>query len=150
MLLTPHLLTGAVIASKILNPLLALPLAYLSHYLLDLPPQTEYSIKNIREKRWNRSFLDFSKVFLDISLGISLISLLSKGSPVIFAAALLAIIPDSMTLLHILFPNNKLLVRHQRFHIAVNDVCDSEDKKIPAFWGILSQVVVIITAIYLL
>jgi len=34
----PHTLAGATIATKITNPFLALPLAFLSHFILDLFP----------------------------------------------------------------------------------------------------------------
>jgi len=35
---TPHVIIGAAIASKIPNPLLSIPLAFGSHFLLDLSP----------------------------------------------------------------------------------------------------------------
>lgn len=149
MILTCHLLAGAAIASKISNPFSALPLALLSHYFLDSLPQEEYSIENIKQGRWNKTFGELSKVFLDISFGILLISLFSNNNSVIFAAAFLAIAPDGITLLNKIFPKNKLFVQHQKFHKAVNDICDpGENKKIPKIWGILSQILISIIAIY--
>ena len=152
MLLTPHLLVGAAIASKISNPFLALPLAFLSHYFFDLIPHDDYSIINIGEKRWNKSFFDFFKVFLDILVGIFLISLFSHNNPMIFAAAFLAIVPDGITMFDILFPqNNKLVILHQNLHMAVNNIGDRDDnKKITLFWAIASQIAVILIAIFLL
>lgn len=38
MLETPHALVGAAIATKIPNPLIALPLAFASHFVLDMVP----------------------------------------------------------------------------------------------------------------
>ena len=150
MVLTTHLLVGAAIASKVFNPALALPLAFLSHYPLDLAPHTEYEIKNIQKARWHRSFFDFLKVFLDIFFGILLISLFSNGNPIIFAAALLAIVPDGLELLNIIFPNYKPLTLHQKFHTAIHRVCNPEVKKISPLWGIIIQIVVIVIAIFLL
>lgn len=38
MLETPHVIVGAAIASKIPNPLISIPLAFASHFVLDLVP----------------------------------------------------------------------------------------------------------------
>lgn len=151
MLWTPHLLAGAAIAAKISNPFLALPLALLSHYFLDSFPQEEYSITNIFQKRWNNTFLDFLKVFLDFSLGITLILLLSGAKPIILIAAFLAIAPDGITFLN-LFLSNKLIKQHQKLHKAINYLCApmKKNKKIYRFLGVFSQVAVIATAILFL
>ena len=45
MLYTPHLLTGAVILKYIADPVLGLPLAVLSHYLLDLTPHHDFGLR---------------------------------------------------------------------------------------------------------
>ena len=45
MLYTPHLLTGAVILKYIPNPVIGLPLAVLSHYLLDLTPHHDFGLR---------------------------------------------------------------------------------------------------------
>ena len=150
MILTPHLLLGAAIASRISNPFLALPLALISHFLLDSLPTKEYSVLSIREKHWGKTFPDFIKVFLDIAFGISLILLFSRDNAVIFAAAFLAIAPDAITILNENFPKNKLFIQHQKIHMAANCIFDPKSKKIPAFWGVLSQVAVAAIAILFL
>lgn len=148
MILTAHLLTGAAIASKISNPLLVLPLALLSHYFLDFLPQYEYSIKNIKERHWGKSLFDFSKVFLDITFALLLIRLFSESTPLIFAAAFLAILPDGFHLLTIIFYKNKLLNVHWGLHNKINTF--SENKKIPIIGKIFSQILIVIMAIYFL
>ncbi|RLC35435.1 MAG: hypothetical protein DRZ76_00055 [Candidatus Nealsonbacteria bacterium] len=150
MILTAHLLTGAAIASKISNPALAFPLAFLSHYLLDLPPQTEYEVENIKKARWHKASSDFLKVFLDIFFGMLLIILFSDGSPIIFAAAFLAIVPDGLHLLNLIFPRSKPLAWHQRLHSAINLICNSKIQKRATWEGIIIQVIIILTAIFLL
>lgn len=45
MLYTPHFLTGAAIARVVPNPYIALPLAVLSHILLDLTPHNDFGIE---------------------------------------------------------------------------------------------------------
>ena len=148
MILTCHLLLGAAIAANIANAPLALILAFLSHYFLDLLPQEEYSIKNIKARRWNKSSLEFFKVFLDIAFGLLLILLFSEVSILIFAAAFLAILPDGFTLLTVIFYKNKLLKKHAYYHQKINNT--PENKKIPLFWKIFCQVLVILIAIFLL
>lgn len=152
MILTPHLIFGAAIASKISNPFLAIPAALISHYLLDtLPHKDYYSITNIHQKQWNKSFFDFSKVFLDIFLGGALILLFSDGNILLFLIALSAIVPDGMTLVSILISGNKLIMRQQKFHIAMNRIGDAElNKKIPVSLGIISQIAITLIAILLL
>jgi hypothetical protein len=149
MILTCHLLVGAAIASQIQFVPLALILAFLSHYFLDLLPQIDYSITNIKAGRWHKSSADFLKVFLDISFGLLLILLFSERTPLIFAGALLAIVPDGITLLAVFFNKNILIKIHQKFHKMLNSI--GETKKIPLLGKILSQVLVILIAIsYLL
>ena len=45
MLYTPHLLTGAVILKFVPNPIVGLPLALLSHFILDMMPHNDFDIK---------------------------------------------------------------------------------------------------------
>jgi len=148
MILICHLLAGAAIGANISNPVLALCLALLSHYFLDILPQLEYSIRNIQGGHWHKSFFDFFKVFLDIAFGILLILLFSKNTPLIFAAAFIAILPDGFTLLNIILRKNKLLNKHQQFHQKINSI--GENKKIPLFWKIFVQILVVLIAIFFL
>ena len=148
MLLTPHILTGVAIISKVQNPILGLFLVFLSHYFLDCFPQKEYSIKNIREKRWSKSLPDFIKVALDIIFGLLIVFLIVGYHPIALIAAFLVITPDGTTLLYHLFPKNRLLEKHWKIHNALNDIC--QNKKIPVFWGVMSQIAVIIIAIFFL
>lgn len=91
---------------------------------------------------------DFLKLFLDVFLGLSLVFLFSKNNPYIFAAAFLAILPDGFTFLNIILPENKLLKRHSIFHKTIQIL--GENKKIPVWVKISSQIAVIVIAIYLL
>lgn len=148
MLLTPHILTAAAIITNVPNLILGLILVLLSHYFLDLFPQKEYDVKNMREKQWNKSPSDFLKVFSDIALGLLIVFLLADYNPLILIAALLAIVPDGATLLYFIFPENRLLKKHWKLHHGINAIC--ENKNIPVFWGVFSQVAVIAIAIYFL
>jgi len=151
MILLVHLLFGAAIGSAIKNIPLALILAFLSHYLLDVLPHTEYNIENIREKQWQKAMSDFLKILLDFCSGILLIALFvhpltSSGQLVIYVCAFLAILPDGFTILHSLIPI-KILKIHHKIHI--EKIHFLKHKKISNFWRIFSQIAVVIISIML-
>ncbi|MDP3991227.1 MAG: hypothetical protein Q8P63_02960 [Candidatus Nealsonbacteria bacterium] len=148
MLLTPHLLVGAAIIANVQNPILGLILVFLSHYFLDVFPQKEYLIENMKNGRWNKSWPDFLKVFTDIVLGLSVVFLTIGYSPLILVAVFIAISPDGSTLLYFIFPKNKLLAKHRKLHNAINAVC--ENKKMSPFWGVTSQIAAVAIAIFFL
>lgn len=45
MLYTPHFLAGAAIVKLVPNPYIGIPLAFLSHFVLDLTPHNDFDIK---------------------------------------------------------------------------------------------------------
>ena len=147
MTLTPHLLLGAAIASKIEYFPLAIILAFLSHYFLDLIPHIEYSINNISEKQWQKSLPDILRVFLDFSFGILLILIFSNNHLIIYICSFVALIPDSLTIISSIFPNI-FLSKHDKFH--TKKIHFLRHKKISIFWRILSQLLVIFISILLL
>ncbi len=152
MILLVHLLFGALIGQKIANPILAIALAFLSHYFLDFFPHIEYNIENITEKRWKNSGRAFLKVFLDFLTGIFLILLFSSNQPIIYICALFAILPDGLSLLNSNLKNiamlkSKFLEKHSDFHH--EKIHFLKNKKISNFWRIASQVAAIIISIIL-
>jgi len=149
MVLIFHFLFGAAIITKISNIPLAFLLAILSHYFLDfLPHRDLYSIENIKQRRWRKSFFDFSKIFLDISLGVLFLLIISKKIILPFIGGVLATIPDMLTFLYILFPQNKFLSSYNDFH--KNKVQFLEKKKIPLFWRLFNQFIILVWSILLL
>ena len=170
MILTCHLLAGAAIAAGIPNFALGLLLAFLSHYFLDLIPHREYSVGNIFEKRWRKSRFDFLKAFLDFSLGVLLIFILSKNFIPALLGGLSALLPDGLVLLYLIFEETgpqpfptseqesrlffsikkrgfNLLKQLREVHLRVHFW---KNKRIPLFWKIQSQVLVIVLAIIFL
>lgn len=147
MILTSHLLTGAAIAAKTANPFLGAVLAILSHYILDFLPHEQYSISNLREKRWKNSIRDFAKIALDLAAGLFLIFLFSENSIKIYLIALLSAGIDFTSLLYFIFPQNKLLAWHRRLHQKAS-FC--ERKKIPLFWRIFTTALITVIAILFL
>jgi hypothetical protein len=141
------MLFGAVIASYIKDPILAVILAFLSHYLLDFIPHIEYSIKNITEKNWRNSLPDFLRVFLDFSFGILLILFFSTKTPIIFIAVFFAMLPDGISLLS-LATKNKILENYNYLH--QKRIHFFKYKKVSNFWRIINQVAVIVVFVLLL
>ena len=141
MILITHMLMGAAIASKITNPILAVILAFFSHYLLDLIPHNEYPVENLKNGEWNNALPDFLRVILDFCLGILLISMLSGGELIIYICAFFAILPDGLTILNSIF-SNEILEIHNNFHR--EKIHFLKNKKILGFWRILNQILAIV------
>jgi len=148
MILLAHMLLGAVVGYQIKNIPLAIILALLCHYFLDLFPHVEYNIDNITSSVWKKSLPDFLKVFLDFAFGIMLIFLFSKNQPMIYACAIIAIIPDGFTLISYA-SNNKWLAKHDKIHGGIIHYL-TKQKKFPLFWRILTQMASVIVCLLLL
>jgi hypothetical protein len=127
---------------------LAIILAFLSHYLLDLIPHYDYHFDDVDRKNWRKMMPNIAKVTIDFCLGAILILLFSKNQPIIYVCAFFAALPDGFTVLNNLFPN-KIMEFHRKFHIdKVHFLKDN--KKISNFWRILSEAAVVIISIILL
>ena len=102
MILITHMLLAAATAKLIENPILAIILAFLSHYLLDFIPHAEYNHKKIKY------------IFIDFFLGLIIIFILAKNPFITYACMFFALIPDGFTLLDII-SNRKNFVWHDNF-----------------------------------
>ncbi len=117
------MLVGSALALKIGNPLLGIPVAIISHYLLDATPHAEYSIKNLlllRTKNHKKAATVAIKISCDIASGALLILFAAyhahQSFLYAFTGGFAGILPDFMTFLFILFPRNRLLAKHNAFH----------------------------------
>lgn len=144
MILSAHFLVGGVIAAKSQIPILGILLAFLSHYLFDLLPVKEYDISTIYGRQWRKSFFDFSKVFLDILLGVLLVLMFSENLWIGLIGGFFAMVPDALTLLFILFPKSEILNWHYQIHKNFNYF---KNKKIPTLFGIATEALVYLMAI---
>ncbi|MDO8639596.1 MAG: hypothetical protein Q7R53_01600 [bacterium] len=148
MIFTSHMLAGAAVASNISSTPMAITLALFSHYLVDSIPHSEYSIKNIQEGKWKKSYFDFLKIFLDFSVGIILILILSKNPFIAILGGITAILPDGLTFLGFIFPNNKILSLHQKIHYQGAHYW--RNIKISSLGKFLAQVLIISLSIFFL
>jgi hypothetical protein len=160
------MLFGATIGSIIKNIPLAIILAFLSHYFLDLFPHIEYNIENIEKKQWHKSLPNILKISIDFFIGISIIFILSGSNPIIYICVFFAILPDGFTILNAIMPN-KILGAHNRLHQKIHFLKIHPVKyggavisaplklfnweiKISNFWRIFTQLIVVVISITLL
>ena len=146
MILLVHMLLGAAIGSAVKNIPLAIALAFLSHYFLDLFPHIEYDIENITKKQWRKALPNFLRVFLDFCLGALLIFLFSKNYSSIYVCAFIAVLPDGLYFLGKILPI-KIFETHNRF---CEEIQIFNKAKIPIFWRFASQIIAVIVSILLL
>lgn len=91
-----HGLTGAVIALSVKNPLLAIPLSFVSHFAQDLVPHHDYFAGPNDERLFSRKFnimliVDF---LLSVSLVVALAILFPAHRWLIIACMIVAASPD--------------------------------------------------------
>ena len=89
---TSHAVTGILIATVVKQPALALPLAFFSHFVIDMIPHWVH--------KFNRHFYTQLSVFFDFGLATLLTVVLVAGSNrpawILISAAFLGVIPDAM------------------------------------------------------
>lgn len=98
---TPHVIVGAAIATKIPNPLIALPMALMSHFILEKVPHWNPHLNTEKEKHGKVTTRSTQIVVLDASLALLSGSLIAfRGYPnyqsmtIILLASLFSILPD--------------------------------------------------------
>ena len=155
MILFPHMLVGATIASRVKNFWAIFAIAIFLHFLFDRIPHWEYTvklkIKNISMREL--SFLLF-KATIDLAVGALIIWAFFIDSSYllyILFGAFISILPDGVIFLHFLirvifnreFPIlKKFYDFHENIHIP--------DDKNYSIWGFATQSLIIILSIYLI
>ena len=151
MWLVPHTLVGVTIASKIPNPLIAIPLAVLSHFLLDATPHWTTTIST-RGRDFYIFLTDFGLGFV---LGLIFAFRAEAFSPefwLVISCAAAANLPDAIRFPHYFYGyNSKLFWLTERFHRWVDqDVRHNTPFFGMMGFGILTQVLVVAFCLWLL
>lgn len=152
MLLLPHTLAGITIVSKIQNPLVSLPLAFLSHFALDMIPHWDYftrsSIKKIANNKHRKLIIRL--VFLDFFLSLVIGGLFAHralpdaGRALTFlAGAFLANLLDGLELPMMFGVRNKIT----EFVYSIQHPLQGRASPV---LGILTQLVVVSTCLFFL
>lgn len=161
MVLTPHSVVGAAIASAFkLNPLSALIAGFASHFLLDRIPHWDYELDSAtidEENPLNNdipirggSLKDWLKIGFDLLLGPCLVLVFFKlngqdmSTISLLAGAFGGILPDGLQFLYMKFRREPFILFY-RFH---NLMCSTIKIK-GTLWGPFWQAVVIFLALIL-
>ncbi len=89
-----HVTTGALVAVAVDKPVIALPAALLSHFVLDVVPHWDYKFKNPLHKQ--------AAIMIDMTLTLWLLVVLAAlfhpSARLLIAGGFLGILPDAMWL----------------------------------------------------
>lgn len=139
---TGHAIVGAAIATQVTNPLLALPLAFLSHYVCDKLPHWDVMTDDKKPKK-----LVIIESAIDVFLSVFLVWLiffyfLKFTDPIlIFAGAFMAQLPDWFEVPYNVFKIKlPIIYNKHRIQERVHDIWF--DSRMSAPWGMVPQAVV--------
>jgi len=151
MLLTPHVFVGLAVAKVIPNPLIAVPLSLVLHFLGDKVPHWDFYSNTSKEKRltgWRPV-----AVMADFGLGIAvgstftLYALWLKNDPSLairyFLCGIASVLPDALETPHI-FTDTKY-----NWVEKLTQVQKKLQTQAPLPWGILTQVVIVAVCLLL-
>jgi hypothetical protein len=145
MLITPHAVAGAAIGVRLKHPLLVIPAAVLSHFLLDTVPHWQETIYPYRPKlaTWVRIPIDL----LLAILGVLWIARSGKRrgrgqATAAVVGALAGTLPDldALACANPLLLRNGALKRYFVWHCAIQD-------ETPHGWGLAPQIAVAVLAL---
>ncbi|MFA6338776.1 MAG: hypothetical protein WCW87_01835 [Candidatus Paceibacterota bacterium] len=167
MVLSTHMVVGALLAQQVSNPFVAFFVGFLSHFVLDAIPHWDYEVKALimrdKENKLNsstsvnlKSLYDLIKIGCDVLLGFiiifiifkiySLDQILESQNLYILIGAIGGATPDFLQFVFFHWKNNKyiygLLVNLQKFHMWIH----SQKKTLTPIVGITFQVIVVIIA----
>lgn len=142
MLLAPHILVGAEIATRVQSIPLAIIAGLVSHFVLDAVPHRD---------RLTKHWLTWENVLVricDLSLTIWLVNALFGWNVYVIVGGLSAILPDLFEVLYELIPSMKkikLLSALHHWHITV---LQNRKQKVEWWFGLASQLLVILVVIW--
>jgi hypothetical protein len=149
MLETPHVIVGAAIASKIPNPYIAIPMAFLSHFVLEKVPHWNPHLNSETEKFGKPTSLTTKIVIIDSCLSlISGLFIASRALPnsghalTIIFASFFAALPDLIEAPYFFLNIKNKFIKNW----IILQKSLQEDAGIVV--GLLTQVVTVIAAIY--
>ena len=147
MLSIVHGTTGALIASKIPNPFISLPLIIASHFLEDRIPHWDVG-QGLTSQKKSKKVAFFQELFFDFPLSILIVYLFFQvGRPFDWRPWIgwfVGLLPDFIEFPYI-FLNRRgyLLKQFARFHSWSHQSTPNK------FWGLLPQALVLLTILLL-
>lgn len=153
MTLTTHAVVGASLITLFPNPAVGLPLAFVSHFLLDAIPHWDYSLESSNEDAdfkkktlifTKKTWFDLVKIGTDGLLGLFLTLFLFGGYSkisilLLCLGAFFGMFPDGLQFLYYRF-GGSFLTRLQRFHVGIHAKKKLDTRPV---LGITLQIIVI-------
>lgn len=139
MLTTPHAAAGIALGVVLGNPLLVIPAAVASHFLLDCVPHWQETLAPYKP-----TWKTYVRVPIDITLAVGITIFAAHEAPqhaaAIWAGAVAANVPDFDSLV-VLVPNIKrgLIRRFWDWHCAIQ-------RETSSLWGLVPQLAVVALA----
>lgn len=143
MLITPHVVLGAAIGSKIDNPYLIAPIALGSHFLLDKIPHWQETLYPYEPTK-----LTYIRILLDIILSIGILYFLAKIIPFqanIYIGIFFSLLPD-MDALAMKYRNLlkiNFIKIYYNWHVKIQNETDK-------FYGVITQIGIVLACIFIL
>lgn len=130
MVLSVHTLVGGALSATLpLSPIASLAVGFVSHFVLDAIPHSDYPLQSIskdREDRGQDAMVKDGRLAHDLFINgidgilgfLILVGLTFNSSSLfsIIAGGIGACLPDGLQFLHFLFPKNKPLKAFKNFH----------------------------------
>ncbi|MDO8503945.1 MAG: hypothetical protein Q7S60_04645 [bacterium] len=143
MLATPHLLSGAAIVTIVPNPVVSLPLAFASHFILDKIPHWQETLApyELNNKTWVR-------MPIDLLLGLGLLWWVTKtvgGNGIMWLGALVALVPDADSVFYARPLREVLQQPLARSWFSFHERIQRETDK---WWGLLPQIAVVLLSLF--
>jgi hypothetical protein len=147
---TPHVIVGAAIATKVVNPVLAIPLAFGSHFILEKVPHWDPPLSS--EIRKFNKLSNKTKKIIVIDSGIAFISgsiIALSFYPditrviIIYLACFAAAIPDLVEAPYYLIRKNNKYI--EKKWIPFKKTLQAETSLVP---GLLTQLITIAAALW--
>lgn len=145
MLETPHVALGTAIAVAIPNPLISVPLAFLSHFVLDMTPHWNPHLNTETKKYGRLTNKTLVIIGFDLACAFLLTIFIYKygaNNPNVLLGAFASILPDVVEGPYFLFGiKNKYLTIWMKFQKAIQ--ADAN-----VFWGLLTQIAVLVACYF--
>lgn len=146
---TPHVIVGAAIATHVVNPALALPLALGSHFILDRVPHWNPHLNRELNKHGKVTVKSTKLIIIDSSCALLFgLFIAHQALPniayalTILAACFLSVLPDVVGApYYFLNAKNKILKKWVHFQ-------KSMQSDAPLVYGLITQLLVIFAALY--
>jgi len=144
MLETPHVALGIAIAVAVPSPLISIPLAFASHFVLDMTPHWNPHLNTETKKYGYLTNKTLLIIGLDLACATVLTAFVSKGNINILLASFASILPDVVEGPYFLLGwKNEFVKKWISFQKSIQS-----DANI--YWGLLTQILVILGALYII